>query len=324
MSLIINPLDEFVKRYPQYREGFLETARNNAGYLKELIDELLSFRKMDAGGERMQYTRGNIVTVAKDVFVSFQNIADKRRIDYDFLAPDACVEMAFDRDKMTKVLRNLISNAFKFTPDSGSITVELRRDGPALLIKVSDTGPGVAAGERENVFKMFFQYESNARGGSGIVHYTTADGLSSNQINAVYRDSKGILWVGTSAGLDRYDAYRFNTYSEEDGLPGLYVTRLSEDTQGQIWLYTTQGVACYSYEQDRFLSPEEGLRPMGIRASAPSLFGGSPDHSYFWVAEDRVLSVYSAAQKRVMTFSPRSRRSRKWWSASPDRGYPGR
>lgn len=171
LSLIINPLDEFVKRYPQYREGFLETARNNAGYLKELIDELLSFRKMDAGGERMQYTRGNIVTVAKDVFVSFQNIADKRRIDYDFLAPDACVEMAFDRDKMTKVLRNLISNAFKFTPDSGSITVELRRDGPALLIKVSDTGPGVAAGERENVFKMFYQSESNAMGGSGIGLY---------------------------------------------------------------------------------------------------------------------------------------------------------
>ncbi|MCR4843484.1 MAG: response regulator [Bacteroidales bacterium] len=171
LSLIINPLDEFVKRYPQYREGFLETARSNASYLKDLIDELLSFRKMDTGGERMQYTQRDIVSVLKDVFVCFQSIAEKRKINYAFLAQDSFVEMAFDRDKMTKTLRNLLSNAFKFTPDGGAIAVEVRRDGAFLLIKVSDTGPGIADGERENVFKMFYQTESNAMGGSGIGLY---------------------------------------------------------------------------------------------------------------------------------------------------------
>lgn len=133
-------------------------------------------------------------------------------------------------------------------------------------------------------------------------HYTTADGLASNQINTVYRDSKGILWIGTGAGLDRYDAYRFSHYSQEDGLPGLYVTRLHEDTKGQIWIHTTEGITCYSYTEDRFMSPEEGLRQVGIRASAPVYFGSSRDHAYFWVADDRVLSAYSTAQNRVLTF----------------------
>jgi signal transduction histidine kinase/DNA-binding response OmpR family regulator/ligand-binding sensor domain-containing protein len=171
LSLIINPLEEFVKRYPQYREGFLDTARHNAVYLKELIDELLSFRKMDAGGEKMVYTHQDIISVLKEVFVSFQTIAEKRKISYTFDAPESSVEMDFDRDKMTKILRNLISNAFKFTPDAGSVAVSVRLSGQSLQVSVSDTGPGIAEEERENVFKMFYQSESNAMGGSGIGLY---------------------------------------------------------------------------------------------------------------------------------------------------------
>ena len=69
LSLIINPLDEFFKRYPQYTNGYLSTVRSNAGYLKELIDQLLSFRKMDAGGEQMHYVHTNVVIVLNDVFM---------------------------------------------------------------------------------------------------------------------------------------------------------------------------------------------------------------------------------------------------------------
>ena len=173
LSLIINPLDEFVKRYPQYREGFLETARNNAAYLKELIDQLLSFRKMDAGGEKMQYTNQDIISVLKDVFVSFQSIAERRKISFTFHSSETSLVMAFDRDKMTKILRNLLTNAFKYTPDAGSIAVTAESRGKWFLLSVADTGPGIPPAERESVFKMFYQSDapSQVSGGSGIGLY---------------------------------------------------------------------------------------------------------------------------------------------------------
>ena len=67
---------------------------------------------------------------------------------------------------------------------------------------------------------------------------TTADGLTSNQVSAIYRDSRGFLWVGTEEGLDRYDAYRFCSFTAQDGLPGLRIGSLAEDTQGRIWVLT--------------------------------------------------------------------------------------
>lgn len=173
LSLIINPLDEFVSRYPQYGTGFLATARSNADYLKDLIDQLLSFRKIDAGGEKMHYIRQDIVTCLRDVFLNYQPWADKRRISYRFETEPEVIEMDFDRSKMTKVLHNLLSNAFKFTPDGGRIEVLLSRAGQNFQLQVADDGKGIPEADRTKVFDMFYQSEEDSRsqGGSGIGLY---------------------------------------------------------------------------------------------------------------------------------------------------------
>ena len=173
LSLIINPLDEFTKRYPQYGSGFLSTARNNADYLKELIDQLLSFRKMDAGGEQMHYVRSNVVMVLKDVFMGYQTFAAGKKIQYGFSADPEVIQMDFDREKMMKMLHNLLSNAFKFTPDGGRIDVEVRPEEENLVLRVKDTGTGIPEGDRENIFKMFYQVleQPHPQGGSGIGLY---------------------------------------------------------------------------------------------------------------------------------------------------------
>lgn len=173
LSLIINPLDEFFKRYPQYSTGFLSTVRSNAGYLKELIDQLLSFRKIDAGGEQMHYVRTNVVLVLNDIFMGYHTFAESRRIQYGFSAQPQAIPMDYDREKMMKILNNLLSNAFKFTPDEGKVDVEVRSDGETLLLRVKDTGSGIPQEDRENVFKMFYQVEgqTHPQGGSGIGLY---------------------------------------------------------------------------------------------------------------------------------------------------------
>ena len=173
LSLIINPLDEFFKRYPQYTNGYLSTVRSNAGYLKELIDQLLSFRKMDAGGEQMHYVHTNVVIVLNDVFMGYQTFAEGRRIRYSFQARPQTIVMDFDREKMMKILHNLLSNAFKFTPDGGRVEVEAGMDEEQLRLCVKDTGTGIPKEDRENIFKMFYQVEDQAhpKGGSGIGLY---------------------------------------------------------------------------------------------------------------------------------------------------------
>lgn len=173
LSLIINPLEEFTKRYPQYGSGFLSTARNNAEYLKELIDQLLSFRKMDAGGEQMHYVRSNVVTVLKDVFMGYQTFAASKKIHYGFSASPQVIQMDFDREKMMKMLHNLLSNAFKFTPEGGCVDVEVQAEGENLLLCVKDTGTGIPEQDREKIFKMFYQVEEqpHPQGGSGIGLY---------------------------------------------------------------------------------------------------------------------------------------------------------
>ena len=129
---------------------------------------------------------------------------------------------------------------------------------------------------------------------------TTADGLISNQVSAIYRDSRGFLWVGTEEGLDRYDAYRFCSFTAQDGVPGLRISSLAEDTQGRIWVMTSDGSACYSYQDDRFVPAEEALSAMGIRIREPVAVGSNPDHSVFWVLGEESIAAYSVIQDRVL------------------------
>ena len=131
---------------------------------------------------------------------------------------------------------------------------------------------------------------------------TTADGLISNQVSAIYRDSRGFLWVGTEEGLDRYDAYRFCSFTAQDGVPGLRISSLAEDTQGRIWVMTSDGSACYSYQDDRFVPAEEALSAMGIRIREPVAVGSNPDHSVFWVLGEESIAAYSVIQDRVLEF----------------------
>ena len=169
LSLIINPLEEFIKRYPQYKNGFLTTAISNAGYLKELIDQLLSFKRIDAGGETMQYSHLNIVTVLKDVFLTYQSVAENRNIYYNFFAEPSVIEMDFDRGKIAKILHNLLTNAFKFTEDGGQIDVRITKDDhKQVIIHVCDNGIGIPEEDREKIFKMFYQVSDKDLFSEGI------------------------------------------------------------------------------------------------------------------------------------------------------------
>ena len=83
------------------------------------------------------------------------------------------------------------------------------------------------------------------------IHYTVEDGLPSNTIYDIYRDSKGFLWVATDKGIARYNGIKFETFSTFNGLPDNEIFFFQEDHYGRIWLGTYNGALCY-YQNDTF------------------------------------------------------------------------
>ena len=87
-------------------------------------------------------------------------------------------------------------------------------------------------------------------------HLEVKDGLSNNQVNAIYKDSNGFMWFGTASGLNRYDGYNIKIYrsqkDDEKSLPDSYVEDIQEDTSGNLWIRTGGGYAIYNSASDVF------------------------------------------------------------------------
>lgn len=176
LTLIINPLKEFMQVNPQYRNSLLSTVLHNSNYLLELINQLLDFRKLDAKGEVMNYVHGDMITLVKDQMQGFAMQAEKRNIRFELDSVHASIPMDFDYNKVQKILMNLLSNAFKFTPDGGAITIKAQTTDNMLILKVTDTGCGIPEKDRNKVFECFYQVDSNDNptGSSGIGLYLVA------------------------------------------------------------------------------------------------------------------------------------------------------
>lgn len=161
LTLIIAPLEELLDKTSDGPErNMLKLMHRNAQRLLMLVNQLLDFRKGEMSGHHLSLSEGDIVEYIREVCNSFLLMADKKHIHFSFFAGVETFSMAFDADKIGKVVMNLLSNAFKFTPDGGRVTVMLEHvegETDALEIKVSDTGIGIPDSEKEHIFERFYQ-----------------------------------------------------------------------------------------------------------------------------------------------------------------------
>ncbi|QPH38980.1 ligand-binding sensor domain-containing protein [Pedobacter endophyticus] len=119
LTLIVGPLETLIEKSqnePQWSKA-LQPIKNNADRLMRLVTELLDFRKAESGKMQLHVSPGNVVKFCREIFIAFQNMAIAKQIDYQFTAEREEIELYFDKVQMEKVLFNLLSNAFKFTPD---------------------------------------------------------------------------------------------------------------------------------------------------------------------------------------------------------------
>ncbi|HYF29573.1 MAG TPA: two-component regulator propeller domain-containing protein [Chitinophagaceae bacterium] len=177
LSLIISPLDKIIKNTADPdQKKHLHLVHRNARRLLNLVNQLLDFRKMEVQEFKLYPVAGDIVRFIKEISYSFSDISEKKNISFDFHSNVDALEIYFDKDKVEKIMFNLLSNAYKYTYDNGKVWVNLDYTGDDtsehfLCIEVGDTGIGIPADKQELIFERFFQSdlpESMANQGSGI------------------------------------------------------------------------------------------------------------------------------------------------------------
>jgi PAS domain S-box-containing protein len=179
LALILGPAEKWLSSTelaPKLRTD-VETIQRNARILLRLVNDLLDISKLEAGKMTLTYVRMDLARLVRETTANFDAIAEERRIAYTTSTPESLLA-DIDPEKVRRVLLNILSNAFKFTPAEGKIRIALRagegdedvEPGTAIL-EIADSGPGVSEELRERIFERFFQVEGGATrrvGGTGL------------------------------------------------------------------------------------------------------------------------------------------------------------
>lgn len=178
LTLITSSVESLTKAKDQKVENFKYETRlimNNSRRLLRLFNELLDFRKLETGSFLIKPTQTNIYEFLQTILGDFRTEAALNSIDLELKCTDKDLSLYIDRDMMDKVFFNLLSNAFKFTPMNGKISVGIENtsDDKNVNIYVRDSGIGIPPGEQERIFDPFFQATNNLKPSSGMGLYLT-------------------------------------------------------------------------------------------------------------------------------------------------------
>ncbi len=174
ITMIMAPLQKLLSAHensPAWLQH-LNTMNKSGQRLINLIDQLLDLRKLDIGETNLKAAKGNMVRFIKEIVVVSSNLAKAKNIDLQFSFSDEKIEAWFDRDKMEKVIYNILSNAIKYTSDYGKISVRVEEITleNKVAISVTDNGCGISSDRIATIFTPFKHADSmlNNISGTGI------------------------------------------------------------------------------------------------------------------------------------------------------------
>jgi PAS domain S-box-containing protein len=173
LTLILGPVERLLggSSLDAADREVLRGVKRSALLLQRHVNDLLDIARLEAGQTAVNYTRAELASLTQLVASYFDTPAQDRRIRYDVDTPNVLWAQV-DAEKFERVLLNLLSNAFKFTPDKGHVRLSLRELGGRAVIEVEDSGPGVPEPLRESIFDRFRQ------GGTASQHGGTGLGLA--------------------------------------------------------------------------------------------------------------------------------------------------
>lgn len=193
LTLIINPVKELLQENGSGDNRNLSIVYRNARRLLSLVDQLLLFRKADSEEDKLKVTPVNITDLCRDVFLCFSHQAELKKIRYDFSTEAALPIIYVDREKLEVAIFNLLSNAFKYTPDEGAISLSVTSSGEHVIIYVKDTGCGISGEIGEKVFERYYQPRTREarRNGFGIGLYLVKKFVTSHGGQVTFESAPG-------------------------------------------------------------------------------------------------------------------------------------
>jgi PAS domain S-box-containing protein len=170
LTLILAPIENLLSMgLPQEATERLKLAQRNARGLLKQINDLLDVARLEAGKTTVTYYETDLAKIIKHIASSFEIPAKARHVRFLVITPSS-MPVQIDIEKLERILVNLLSNAFKFTPTGGVIRCQLHENSePFAVIDVSDSGSGVPEAFRDSIFEQFFQIPGSTRfGGTGL------------------------------------------------------------------------------------------------------------------------------------------------------------
>jgi len=202
VSLIIGPLEKIMTSEPgeiseAVRED-LNVIDRNSQRLLFLMNQLLDFRKVENGGFKMKFGRYNMAELIRAVSIRFKPWVTRRGVQFTVNYPEEKAVAVVDREALTKLISNLLTNANKYTRDEIILSCTFASDNRTFTITVTDNGCGIKEEDREKIFRPFYQAKDNKPGtgiGLSIVHNIVD--AHSGKIEVVSEPDKGASFIVT-------------------------------------------------------------------------------------------------------------------------------
>lgn len=235
LTLILGPIKQLIEENTetgnQLQKGKFNLIHQNTNRLLNLVNQVLDFRKSQSGELSLKVSKTDIILHSKTTFDSFQELADNKKIQFNFISEKDALEGYIDRDKYDKVLYNLLSNAFKFTNKYGNVDIFLSNktfeNTTFLIIEISDDGIGIPKASQEKIFSRFYQSknskENNTGSGIGLSLVKALLQLHKGSIEVQSEPDKGSLFtikmpIDRKAYLDN-EVFEYNQNQIEEESP---------------------------------------------------------------------------------------------------------
>lgn len=243
LTLIVAPLQDLLDKVTdKWVRSQLEYMKRNTDRLLHLVNQLMDYRRAEKGVFELRVKCINVGQIVEKNFRYYEPLARKKHIDYNLRSELGGRQVWCDASYIELILNNLLSNAFKYTNDGQSISVNLKTSGDDLLLQVQDTGVGIPVNKQAKIFERFYQVESEHIG-SGI-------GLS--LVQKLVELHHGRIEVDSAVGkgscFSVYLPLSREAYAEEE---------LSGGTQQEEPVYSTNARDMYIVDTEEALEPAE-------------------------------------------------------------------
>lgn len=203
LTLILGPAKDIIEKSKD------NEAKQNAGLIKRsanrlfgLVNQLLDLSKLEAGKMKLETREIDIIPLLKGLVLSFSSLAERKKITLSFNTTEEKINVYLDRDKIEKIINNLLSNAFKFTPEGGKIDFTVTKQTNTLELRISDSGKGIAKDHLDKIFDRFYQIDrsyTREQEGTGIGLALTKElvELHKGKIEVESEEGKGTTFTVT-------------------------------------------------------------------------------------------------------------------------------